>query len=59
MARALRLEFSGALYHVTSSGDRREEVHGCELVKGRTSIERCVHTGVRSIGVRRETADEI
>ena len=26
MARPLRLEFSGAVYHVTSRGDRREEI---------------------------------
>ena len=27
MARALRLEYSGALYHVTSRGDRREDIY--------------------------------
>ena len=27
MARPLRLEFSSALYHVTSRGDRREEIY--------------------------------
>lgn len=27
MNRPLRLEFCGALYHVTSRGDRREAVH--------------------------------
>ena len=27
MSRPLRLEFCGALYHVTSRGDRREAVH--------------------------------
>jgi putative transposase len=26
MARPLRIEFSGALYHVTSRGDRREPI---------------------------------
>mgnify|MGYP000879398902 FL=1 len=26
MARPLRLEFAGALYHVTSRGDRREDI---------------------------------
>ena len=26
MARPLRLEFSGAVYHVTSRGDRREDI---------------------------------
>ena len=26
MARPLRLEFSGALYHITSRGDRREDI---------------------------------
>jgi len=27
MARPLRLEFSGALYHVTSRGDSREDIY--------------------------------
>ena len=27
MARPLRLEFEGALYHVTSRGDRREDIY--------------------------------
>ncbi|RLA19583.1 MAG: addiction module toxin RelE, partial [Gammaproteobacteria bacterium] len=27
MARPLRLEFSGALYHVTSPGNRREAIY--------------------------------
>ncbi len=27
MARPLRLEFAGALYHVTSRGDRRENIY--------------------------------
>jgi putative transposase len=27
MARALRIEYSGALYHVTSRGDRREDIY--------------------------------
>ena len=27
MARPLRLEFSGTLYHVTSRGDRREDIY--------------------------------
>jgi len=27
MARALRLEYCGALYHVTSRGDRREDIY--------------------------------
>ena len=27
MARPLRLEFSGALYHITSCGDRREDIY--------------------------------
>jgi putative transposase len=26
MARAMRIEFPGALYHVTSRGDRREAI---------------------------------
>ncbi len=27
MVRALRLEYAGALYHVTSRGDRREDIY--------------------------------
>ena len=27
MARPLRLEFAGALYHVTARGDRREQIY--------------------------------
>jgi len=27
MAKPLRIEFSGALYHVTSRGDRREAIY--------------------------------
>lgn len=27
MARSVRLEFEGALYHVTSRGDRREDIY--------------------------------
>ena len=27
MARPLRLEYAGALYHVTSRGDRREAIY--------------------------------
>ncbi len=30
MARPLRLEFSGALYHVTSRGDHREDIFLCD-----------------------------
>lgn len=30
MARPLRLEFAGALYHVTSRGDRREDIFLCD-----------------------------
>jgi REP element-mobilizing transposase RayT len=30
MARPLRLEFSGALYHVTSRGDRQEDIYLCD-----------------------------
>jgi REP element-mobilizing transposase RayT len=27
MARPLRLEFAGALYHISSRGDRREDIY--------------------------------
>ena len=27
MSRPLRLEYAGALYHVTSRGDRREDIY--------------------------------
>ena len=30
MARPLRLEYAGALYHVTSRGDRREYIYFCD-----------------------------
>lgn len=30
MARPLRIEFAGALYHVTSRGDRREDIFLCD-----------------------------
>lgn len=30
MARPLRLEFAGALYHVTSRGDRRDDIYECD-----------------------------
>lgn len=30
MARPLRLEFAGAIYHVTSRGDRREDIFLCD-----------------------------
>ena len=30
MVRPLRLEFAGALYHVTSRGDRREDIFLCD-----------------------------
>jgi putative transposase len=30
MSRPLRLEFAGALYHVTSRGDRREDIYRCD-----------------------------
>ena len=29
MARPLRIELSGGLYHVTSRGDRREDIYLC------------------------------
>lgn len=35
MARPLRLEFAGALYHITSRGDRREDIYFDELDRKR------------------------
>lgn len=35
MARPLRLEYSGALYHVTSRGDRREDIYVDDEDRGR------------------------
>ena len=29
MARPLRLEFAGALYHITTRGDRQEDIYHC------------------------------
>ena len=31
MARPLRIEFPGALYHVTSRGDRREAIYSSNV----------------------------
>lgn len=30
MSRPLRIELAGGLYHVTSRGDRREDIYGCD-----------------------------
>lgn len=35
MARPLRIEFAGALYHITSRGDRREDIYFDELDRKR------------------------
>jgi putative transposase len=34
MGRSLRLEYAGALYHITSRGDRREDIYkiGCHVL---------------------------
>jgi putative transposase len=34
MARPVRLEFGGALYHVTARGDRREAIYEDEVDRG-------------------------
>ena len=34
MVRPLRLEFDGALYHVTSRGDRREDIYEDRSLEG-------------------------
>ncbi len=34
MARPLRLEFAGALYHVTARGDRREDIYERKKIRG-------------------------
>jgi putative transposase len=34
MSRPLRLEFAGALYHVTSRGDRREDIYCDDTDRG-------------------------
>jgi len=31
MARPLRLEYAGAIYHVTSRGDRREAIYDDDI----------------------------
>lgn len=38
MARPLRLEYAGALYHVTSRGDRREDIYLDGIKRGQTRI---------------------
>ena len=58
MARPLRIEFDGALYHVTSRGDRREPIYEKpsdfemflsvleEVCLGKNSVRSCiVHYG--------------
>jgi REP-associated tyrosine transposase len=54
MARPLRLEYAGALYHVTSRGDRREDIYlddddrtawlGCLVISVHGLIGWCVRT---------------
>ncbi len=51
MARPLRLEFAGALYHVTSRGDRREEIYLDEddrvsCMEARGCVCECFNWGV-------------
>ena len=41
MARPLRIEFSGALYHITSRGDRREAIYVSQF--GLDRGEACQH----------------
>lgn len=38
MARQLRLEFAGALYHVTSRGNRREDIYESDFDRGQFLI---------------------
>jgi len=38
MTRPIRIEFSGALYHVTSRGDRRENIYEDDEDKGRGQV---------------------
>ena len=40
MARALRLEYSGALYHVTSRGDRREDIYEDDIDRATLMVEK-------------------
>ena len=44
MARSLRLEFSGALYHVTSRGDRQENIFETDEDRHQflTLVRRCL-----------------
>ena len=49
MARPLRIEFAGALYHVTSRGDRRD----CVLLSGRVhDAHDPIAPGARQVRVR-------
>jgi hypothetical protein len=45
MARPVRLEFGGALYHVTARGDRREAIYEEEEQGVRSSIVAFVGIG--------------
>lgn len=47
MARPVRLEFGGALYHVTARGDRREAIYEDDVDRERF-LEPCSNHGVRS-----------
>jgi len=50
MARKLRVEYSGAIYHVMSRGDRREPIFTDDADRGRfveTLAEACAKTGWR------------
>lgn len=43
MSRPLRIEFAGALYHVTSRGDGREDIYLDVLAKARERFNWTVH----------------
>ena len=53
MARPLRLEFNGAIYHLTSRGNAREDI----LTKMATANARIVHAGDRYGYSQRKVAD--
>jgi hypothetical protein len=54
MARKLRLEFAGAIYHVLNRGDRREDIFEDDRDRERfltTLAEACVKTRCRCMPI--------
>jgi len=46
MARSLRIEFPGAVYHIASRGDRREKVYAAHIEYGYTLKQIADYSGI-------------